>query len=459
MKTNEKATDWRVDETSRLAGGFGMKAAKQGPTALLRRSVLANLLWEDQFYEDGISVVENIKRLIPQVEPARVAAIAIEARTRQKLRHVPLLLAREMARLDSHKQLVGKLLPEIILRADEITEFLALYWLDGKQPLAKQVKIGLRNSFTRFDEYQLAKYNRDTKIKLKDVMFLAHPTPKKNGQEELFKRLANDQLAIPDTWEVALSSGQDKKGTWTRLINERKLGALAFIRNLRNMEEVRVDRETILKGFETINPRWLLPLNFLGAAIAAPRWERELEALMLRGLEQAPKLPGYTIMIVDVSGSMNAPISSKSIFSRMDAGSAMAMLASEVCEQVAIYATAGWDTSRQHKTKFINPRRGFALIEELSKDRLEGGGIFTRQCLEFIREKERAIPSRIIVFSDSQDCDRPSQRVPRPFGQYNYIIDVSAHAHGINYEGIWTAEISGWSEHFLEFIIALEGNN
>lgn len=464
MKTNEKATDWRVDEdeTSRLAGGFGMKAAKQGSEALLRRSVLANLLWEDQFYEDGISVVENIKRLVPQVEPARVAAIAIEARTRQKLRHVPLLLAREMARLDSHKQLVGKLLPEIILRADEITEFLALYWLDGKQPLGKQVKIGLRNSFTQFDEYQLAKYNRDTKIKLRDVMFLAHPTPK-NGQEELFKRLANNELAIPDTWEVALSSGQDKKGTWTRLINERKLGGLAFIRNLRNMEEVKVDRETILKGFETINPRWLLPLNFLGAAKAAPRWERELEALMLRGLEQAPKLPGYTILIVDVSGSMNAPISSKSIFSRMDAGSAMVMLASEVCEQVAIYATAGRDTSRQHKTKFIKPRRGFALIEELNKDRLGGGGIFTRQCLEFIRDahnyQAQTIPHRIIVFSDSQDCDLPSQRIPQPFGQYNYIIDVSAHSHGINYEGIWTAEISGWSEHFLEFIIALEGNN
>jgi hypothetical protein len=64
---------------------------------------------------------------------------------------------------------------------------------------------------------------------------------------------------------------------------------------------------------------------------------------------------------------------------------------------------------------------------------------------------------RIIIFSDSQDCDLPDRRLPKPFGQVNYLVDVSAHQHGINYQGVWTAEISGWSEHFLTYIAALEG--
>ncbi len=48
------------------------------------------------------------------------------------------------------------------------------------------------------------------------------------------------------------------------------------------------------------------------------------------------------------------------------------------------------------------------------------------------------------------------QKLPQPFANNNYIIDASAHTHGINYQGVWSAEISGWSEHFLRFIAALE---
>ena len=47
------------------AGGSGSFAARQSNIALLRRAVLANLLWEDVAYVDGARVAEEIKRLIP----------------------------------------------------------------------------------------------------------------------------------------------------------------------------------------------------------------------------------------------------------------------------------------------------------------------------------------------------------------------------------------------------------
>lgn len=482
-KTSRGAVAERVvDAENRLAGGFGAFAAKQGAEALLRRAVMSCMLWENLFYESGESVAENIKNLIPQVDPETVAQIAFEARTVQKLRHVPLFIAREMARLDTHKHLVGALLPKIILRADELTEFLAIYWKDGKnQPLSAQVKRGLAVAFNNFNEYQLAKYNRDNEVKLRDVAFLTHVNPlDKTGRAKkaiavsrkgytrgsvqrhkntLVGKLIAGELETPDTWEVALSAGKDKKETWERLISEKKLGALAFIRNLRNMESAGVDPKVIAKGFETANPGWLLPFQYLAAAKYAPKWERELESLMLRGLGSMPKLPGYTVIAIDVSGSTSSGISGKSEMSRLDAEIAMAMLASEVCERVSIYVTAGDDYAHRHSTKAIKPRRGFALMDQVKGMVREvgGGGIFTRQCLEYIKEQERETPDRIIVLSDSQDCDYPNMQTPKPFGKTNYIVDVAAHAHGVNYAGAWTAEISGHSEYFINFIASLEG--
>src|SRR3954462_6497592 len=128
--------------------------------AQLRRSVLACLLWENQFYEDGVEIASRIAELVPKVEATKVAALAVEAREQMKLRHAPLLLVREMARHATHRALVAETLARIIQRADELAEFVALYWASGRQPLSAQVKKGLASAFTRFDEYALAKYDR-----------------------------------------------------------------------------------------------------------------------------------------------------------------------------------------------------------------------------------------------------------------------------------------------------------
>jgi 60 kDa SS-A/Ro ribonucleoprotein len=147
----------------------------------LRRSVLACMLWEDQFYEDGVAIAGRIRELVPRVAAEKVAALAIEAREKMKLRHAPLLLVREMARLATHRHLVAETLFRVVQRADELSEFVALYWSEGKQPLSAQVKKGLAAAFTRFDEYALAKYNRASPVKLRDVLFLCQACGRRAG--------------------------------------------------------------------------------------------------------------------------------------------------------------------------------------------------------------------------------------------------------------------------------------
>ncbi|RTK96140.1 MAG: TROVE domain-containing protein [Neisseriaceae bacterium] len=442
-----------------LAGGAGNVSANNSNEMLLRRAVSACMLWEDNAYIDGVSVAKNIADLIPKVDAKIVSDLAIEARFVQKLRHIPLFICREMARHPEHKKLLADTLEKVIHRADELCEFLALYWNDndGKKSIPKQVKKGLAKAFVKFNEYELAKYNKKNKeIKLSDVLNLCHAKPKDQQQSDLWKRLFKDELKTPDTWEVGLSackSAEEKKAVWERLIQENKLGATAFLKNLRNMTDSKVNPSVIREGLKNINKNMLVPLDFLKAEKYAPDYSREIEAAMLACASTFKKLPGKTILIVDVSGSMGSQLSRNSEFNRMDTAASMAVLAAELCENVSIYATAGSDSRRIHQTSKVRPYRGFALSKEIlsQASKLGGGGIFTKQCLEFIQKEETEVPDRIIVFSDSQDCDN-DKSLPKPFGKYNYIVDISSESRGINYNGVWSAEISGWSEGFLKFI-------
>src|SRR5271157_1877348 len=158
----------------------------------LVRLVNACMLWEDNFYIDGKTVAQLIAELVQKVAPEVAQTIAVKARTEQKLRHVGLLVAREMARASKeHRLLVADTLAEIIQRPDELGEFLAIYNLEGKQPLSAQVKKGLARAMAKFNAYSLGKYNQDRAYKLRDVAFLTHVKPTDTEQGLTFAQLVN----------------------------------------------------------------------------------------------------------------------------------------------------------------------------------------------------------------------------------------------------------------------------
>ena len=467
--TTLKASQITVGE---IAGQVTDTAAAQSNIALLRRAVLANLLWEDIAYMDGKSITDQIKELIPQCDPKDVADLTVEARTMQKLRHTPLFLAVEMCKHDATRPYVKDVLPKIITRADMLTDFMALYWMDGKCPICNAAKKGLAEAFHNFDEYKFAKYDRDTEIKLRDVMFMVRPKPANQLEEILYKKIAERTLETPETWEVLLSkahTNKEKAAVWTKLINEGKIGGKAMLMNIRNMQSAGVPRPIIEKGLNELNGAMLLPLDFLKAMRMSEGFNKEIEAAMLKTYENLPKLPGKTLFIVDVSGSMGSLTSHGSDFSRLDQACSMSMLAANQCEDFELVCTAGSDYDlEEDQIRISYPSKGFDLFNEIERSRntVGGGGIFTYQCLEKLRKElgdKIHDYTRIIIFSDSQDIDVSNYRSlnhdkkPRPFGKYNYICDVSCHKHGINYNGVWTAEISGWSEHFLTYIAAYEG--
>jgi 60 kDa SS-A/Ro ribonucleoprotein len=420
----------------------GAPARHISPELQLRRSVLACMLWEDQFYEDGVAIAGRIRELVAKVPAEKVAALAVEAREKMKLRHAPLLLVREMARLATHRQLVAETLYRVIQRADELSEFVALYWSEGKQPLSAQVKKGLAAAFTKFDEYALAKYNRATPVKLRDVLFLSHAKPVDQAQGELWKRLVEGALATPDTWEVALSSGADKREAWERLLAQNKLGALALLRNLRNMAEAKVGERAIRDGLDRMKTERVLPFRFIAAARYAPQWEAELERAMLRALqgqasEGQPKLPGKTVLLVDVSGSMDAPLSRRSEMCRNDAAYGLAVLLREIAENVSIY-------SFSNGLVRVPARQGFALRDAINSSQAHSS-TYLGKALSGIEETY----DRLIVITDEQSHDPVPNAKAR-----GYMINVASYQNGVGY-GAWT-HIDGWSDSVIEYIRAAE---
>jgi hypothetical protein len=234
-----------------------------------------------------------------------------------------------------------------------------------------------------------------------------------------------------------------------------------MLRNIRNMMQANVDHDSIVKGIQNLQSSMLLPLDYLKAARINKEFDRHIEDAMIKSYENLPKLPGKTLFIVDVSGSMGSSNSLSSQFSRLDHACAMAMLAANQCEKFKLVATAGNDGTRVGSHTHIQyPKKGFDIVDQIQNTRgtVGYGGIFTRQCLEWCREQFKDEEfDRIIIFSDSQDCDWPDKRIPKPFGKHNYICDVSANTRGINYKGVWDAEISGFSDKFITFIAAYEG--
>lgn len=418
----------------------GVKASQVQPIEQLRRTVLACMLWEDGFYESGQSVADRIKDLVPKCKPHEVADLAIEARDKMRLRHAPLLLCRELARYPSRFS-VAETLCRVIQRADELAEFLALYWQEGKKPLAKQVKKGLACAFTKFNEYQLAKYNRDSTVKLRDVLFMVHAKPANEEQAVLWKRLAEGQLTTPDTWEVALSGGADKREAFTRLLAENKLGYMALLRNLRNMHDAEVDKSLVTEALKDGAAKSkALPFRYVAAARAVPAWEPEIDQAMQLALTGVEKLPGRTLVLIDVSPSMNVKLSAKSDLTRTDAACALAVLLRGICEDVRVFSFAS-------QVAEVPPRHGMALFDAIKRAVPSDGTLLGRSVAYISKAAPNA--DRLIVFTDEESQDP----VGKPHCK-GYIINVSHSKNGVGY-GDWT-HINGFSEAVVQYIAQLE---
>jgi hypothetical protein len=248
-------------------------------------------------------------------------------------------------------------------------------------------------------------------------------------------------LKTPDTWEVALSAGQDKKEAWTRLLTENKLGYMAVLRNLRNMTEADVDRNLIIAAIAARRgSRFVLPFRYVAAARAAPQFEPALDAALIAAIGDMKQLPGLTVVLTDVSQSMEAKLSGKSDLNRMTAAATLSSIVPG--EDVRAFTFSNGVVE-------VPYRKGMAGVQAVISSQSHGG-TYLAQALEAINRGVNY--KRLIVTTDEQA--HPG-RMPPPKGSFNYMINVASYRNGVGYGNGWT-HIDGFSESIFKYIAEAE---
>jgi hypothetical protein len=454
----------------------------------------------DQFYEKADDKLQRLRELIAKNDAEFVAKLAVYAREQMYLRTVPLILTVELAKQQSGKSIVGKLTERVVQRADEIAELLAYYALANERKdvkklnkLSKQLQKGLAEAFNRFDEYQFAKYNRDTAVKLKDALFLVHPKAKDEAQQALFDKIVKDELAVPYTWEVELSVlGQQKFDTedakqdafrakWEELILSNKLGYMATMRNLRNMLEAEVSTAALNKVCKYLadekavaNSRQL-PFRFLSAyrelkQLTNGRVSKVLNALEEAVLQSAANIAGYdentkVMIAADVSGSMQRAISAKSKVQNYDIGLMLAMLLQNRCEHV-ITGMFG-DT-----WKVINvPKKNIlSNVEEFHRREGEVGYATNGYLVVKDLLKQKKVVDKVMLFTDCQlwNSNNSGENIADLWKQYKkmapaaklYLFDLAGYGNTpLNVQRDDVYLIAGWSDKIFAVLQAIENGS
>lgn len=453
--------------TIKTTNKSGHAAYSMGDKEKLVTQVLTSFINEAKFYGDNTAEMQETIKKVIQKDPRFVANLAAFARREFNMRSVSHVLTAYLAHEVEGKPFTRDTVRAVSLRGDDITEIMSFYLATFKKPIPNALKKGINDVLSGLDEYSLAKYKGDGKaVKMRDLLCLCRPTPKDETQSAMWKRCLEGTLATPETWETQLSRHGNNKETWERLIDSGKVGYMALLRNLNNI--IKAAPSNIEKVYQTIeNPERVrksrqLPFRFLSAYkavsdIGGSRVFDALESALEASIENLPKLPGTTVIAVDVSGSMGRSISAKSDVRCAEIGILLGVIANQICENSIFYT---FDTKIE---KYALSRRSGILHASLNIHPTGGG---TNMSLPFQKMIDEHINAdRIIVISDNEcntqewwwNSRKPVQSIA---DEYRRISGNNIWAHGIDLQGYGTQQfhgpktniISGWSEKVLQFI-------
>lgn len=478
-------TRFNKNTTSNITANHAGEKAYRMNAELELYTLVVTSMFSDKFYESADGRLARLRNLITQVDPVFVAKLAVYAREQMYLRTMPLILTVELAKVHSGDDLVRRTLKRVVKRADEITETLAYYQLANDRSgtkklnkLARSIKKGLADSFNKFDEYQFAKYDREGDIKLKDALFLVHPKPSSDGQQELFNKIVNGELETPYTWETELSAKGNTPEVWTELINSGRLPYMALLRNLRNILNAGVDTSTIklvvhqLTSPEAVRKSKQLPFRYLAAFRELGGNSNPHTSMVLNAIEGAimtsiENVKGFddnvTVAIAcDVSGSMQTPISPRSKIQNFDIGLLLGMLLQTKCKSV-VSGMFG-DTF-----KIINLPQTSVLQNVQEMYRREGEVGYSTNgylVLDGLR-KNKVQADKVMMFTDCQmwDSNYNSNHIQKSWTEYKkfhpaaklYIFDLSGYGTSpVSLHGGDVYTIAGWSDKVFDVLDAYD---
>lgn len=502
----------------------GLAFALDAKTRLYTR-VATSLVGEKKFYQEAQSHDSAMRadvREVAKTDPEFVLRLAGYVRQELHLRSVPVLLLVEAANIPACKPFVRKWTPIIVQRADEITEVVSC-WVSqhgnigsrglagGAHAFPNSLKKGLADAFRRFDEYQLAKYDRKGEVTLGNVLRIIHAMPEDAAQAALFRYLITDEISdeyLPKlaakarlmrkqeldaealslageahiTWEVLTSHFGSSVDVWSAAVPF--MGYMAKLRNLRNFVEKGVSLEPILSHLTNANAirnSKQLPFRFFAAYREIDKLQGLATGEVLSALSQAltlstvnlPRLSGTSFIAADNSGSMDNPLSGKSV-RYADVANLLCAISHTMCER-SIPAAFATDVAPVNldRTDSI-----MANMKKVGEADTKGWSTNAYRCLQWLRENNHHV-DRIILLSDMQCYDDGSfedryaayagtfgASLARELQLYRSQVNPNVFVHSVDLAGYGTSQFApdcpkvalwaGWSERVLEAMTLFE---
>lgn len=440
-------------KTVNLAGGEAYRQSAKMELATL----LLTSFGQDQYYRNQSGVFKKLQTLLSSLDPLFAAKAAVFARRQYGMRSITHYAAAAIAPYIAGRAWAKDFYRQIVYRPDDMLEIAACYFhLAGKRRmLPNAMRKGFAKAFDQFNAYQLAKYRGEKKtVKLIDIVNAAHPVPTEKNAEAL-RALVNGQLRNEETWEAQLTAaGQNaidvwekqkqKKEVWIKLLREGKLGYFALVRNLRNIlaqapeavplackqltDPKRIKRSLVLpfrlyvaykqlKGASPLPvPASFLPKqkNLLQHALeeafgVETATEKDVDSnqnnkslinLLKTALNQAidiacdniPALPN-TLVVIDNSGSMDAPVSNSKHMKCNEAGALFGIAMAKACQADLME----FGTTARY-IPYPPDQSVFAFSRSFAANNQVGQGTNFHS----IFEEARRAYDRIVIFSDMQ---------------------------------------------------------
>ena len=434
----------------------GAKAFQLSCKEKLMSMVATSFINESKFYGDN---TEELIKLAKAVDGEFLTKLAIYARTELNLRSVSHVLAVIIA--NYHKDYTKYVIPNVVIRVDDMTEILAFQLSQFGRTIPNQLKKQLAKVLGKFNEYSLSKYKGNKKtVSLRDLVRLTHPIPCNQAQADLYGRIVSDTLETPYTWEVNISARGNIKEVWEELIDSNALGYMAMLRNLRNMED-KVSMQHLVKVAERLeNPEEVkkskqLPFRFYSAykQVITPALKNSLSKALETSLSNIERLEGRTLIAVDVSASMRSPISKHSEVQCDEIARILGAMTSTLCEE---YDLITFD--EKYREIRFNPKHN--LLDRINSMKFNGGGTDIGLAFDFAN-KQPFNYDRIIILSDNE-CNYGNNNIK--FNDYKLDKNKNCFLHEVDLQGYGTCQfkgknhnyIAGWSEKVLSYITLAE---
>lgn len=414
MRVNQKGTSKVPQKNQRTVNYEGGPAFHLGLKERLVSRVLTSFYNEEGFYDNTTKAMLNDAKALMDKDPLFVAKLAVYARLVMNLRTTPTVLCAELALHPVGKVYARKAIQYVITRPDQMYDLVS--YINTVAPKAakslKCLRNGINDVMTDFDEYQLSKYKGTGAVKLRDIVLLFHPKPEDEDRAKLYRRILDDELAIPVTWETQISSRGNKASVWEELVAQNNLPYMAMLRNLRNILEANVSVECIEKVVATISsPERVakskqLPFRFMSAyreisGISSQYSNRVLGAIhdaMAASVINMPTFDGYTFTSADNSGSMSQKVSGKSTVTCADIANFMqALFISKTEDATASVFGDTFKVVNGRKSDIMGNARRFASTQV---------GCSTNGWLVFKHLIDnKLIVDRVVIFTDCQLYD------------------------------------------------------